>query len=122
MLNIIGCIFISSTSNLLKYLIKLKSEILKSGSLKTYLPLAIGELILIVIGIYLAFQAENWREERKEERELKEYLNNLSQSIEGDLIHARRFRNEISELSALSIEMYENIVANQLDDQSNFES
>ena len=51
----------------------------------------IGEMILVVIGILIALQVNNWNEERKRNLERIELVNSLNQELENhiDLLEAR---------------------------------
>ena len=40
----------------------------------TYFKYAVGEIILVVLGILIALQINNWNEARKDDKALKEYL------------------------------------------------
>jgi len=42
-----------------------------------YARYAIGEIVLVVIGILIALQINNWNEERARKQELKIYMDNL---------------------------------------------
>jgi hypothetical protein len=46
---------------------------------------AIGEIFLVVVGILVALQTNNWNEERIERRQIREYALNLAGDIERDL-------------------------------------
>lgn len=46
---------------------------------------AMGEILLVVIGILIALQINNWNEERIEQNEIREYALNLSSAIERDM-------------------------------------
>jgi sensor domain CHASE-containing protein len=50
-----------------------------------YLKYAIGEIILVVIGILIALSINNWNENRKNESIKKKYLLALSSEIENNL-------------------------------------
>lgn len=50
-----------------------------------YLKYAIGEIVLVVIGILIALQVNNWNEQRKEDKELREYLYKISQNVSQDI-------------------------------------
>ena len=50
-----------------------------------YLKYAIGEIVLVVIGILIALQINNWNENRKLKAEENELLTNLSLSFERKL-------------------------------------
>jgi hypothetical protein len=49
-----------------------------------YLKYAIGEIILVMIGILLALQVNNWNEVRTKKATLNTYLKNLSETLKED--------------------------------------
>ena len=55
----------------------IRQSLLSEGKTAKYLKYAVGEFLLIVAGILVALQIQNWNEERKikqDRRELIEYL------------------------------------------------
>ena len=76
---------------MLTFLRKIRKSLMESGSMQRYLFYAVGEIALVVIGILIALQINNWNEARQlqtQEEELvlvlheemllnKEYLNDL---------------------------------------------
>ena len=50
-----------------------------------YFKYAIGEIVLVVIGILIALQINNWNEQRKLSVELKEYLYKISDNVKQDI-------------------------------------
>ena len=44
----------------------IRQKLLQSGKLKSYAAYALGEIFLVMIGILLALQINNWNEERKD--------------------------------------------------------
>ncbi len=52
--------------------------------LKKYIPYAIGEIFLVVIGILIAFQLRNWNENNKNIALANEYLENISSELKID--------------------------------------
>jgi hypothetical protein len=50
-----------------------------------YLRYAIGEIILVVIGILIALQINNWNQNKQEQASLSEYLTSISQNIKVDI-------------------------------------
>ena len=55
---------------------------IESGSVRKYILYAIGEILLIVIGIMIALQINTWNENQKTRKEVKSLLN----AVKGDLI------------------------------------
>ena len=50
-----------------------------------YFKYAIGEIILVVIGILIALQVNNWNESYKEQKLVIQYQERLIDDIKGDL-------------------------------------
>jgi len=63
---------------------------------RTYLNYAIGELILVVVGILIALQINNWNEERIEQRQIKEYARGLIQDLKRDVVMSETIRADIN--------------------------
>ena len=51
-----------------------------------YFKYAIGEIVLVVIGILIALQINNWNEAKKDKNSLHLYLSVIKENIENDLI------------------------------------
>jgi hypothetical protein len=51
-----------------------------------YFKYAIGEIVLVVIGILIALQINNWNENRKQNIEIKTFLKEIAKNIKQDLI------------------------------------
>ena len=81
---------------MLKFFRKIRRNLLTQNKFSKYLFYAIGEILLVVIGILIALQINNWnngRIERKEEE--KSYLNIRRQIIDdkNDLLKVMEFNN-----------------------------
>lgn len=62
----------------------------KSGM---YLKYAFGEILLVVLGILIALQINNWNEARKEDKALKEYLVKIRSHTREDLQELDKISN-----------------------------
>lgn len=51
-----------------------------------FLRYALGEIFLVVVGILIALQINNWNEERKEQRQIAEYARALVDDLKGDIV------------------------------------
>ena len=59
----------------------IRQKLFHEGKLLRYLSYAIGEILLIIIGIMLALQLNNWNEERKAEAEIQIYVEQLKEDV-----------------------------------------
>lgn len=66
---------------MLKFFRRLRRRLLDEGRLKRYLVYAVGEILLIMIGILLALQLNNWNEARKLTNEQFQLLVDLKQDL-----------------------------------------
>ncbi len=72
---------------MIKFFRKIRQNLLNEGKTTKYLKYAIGEIVLVVIGILIALQINTWNQERlnrKQEQQIlaqlsKEYTSNLKQ-------------------------------------------
>lgn len=69
---------------------------------RSYILYAIGEVFLVMVGILLALQVNNWNENRKREQHLKVILKTIKEDLTADTIVASgiiRFYDTISKYS-----------------------
>ena len=62
-----------------------REDILANTKANSYVLYAAGELVLVVVGILIALQINNWNEERIQQNEIREYALSLSAAIERDM-------------------------------------
>ena len=70
---------------MITFLRKIRRSLIESGSVKKYSLYAIGEIALVVIGILIALQINNWNEARKRSRTEVKLLQNMRQAIQYDI-------------------------------------
>ena len=63
---------------------QIKHSLLENGSLKRYLIYATGEVLLIMIGVLLAFQVSNWKEKRNNKKAELLYYQNIKRQLYED--------------------------------------
>jgi len=61
---------------MIKILRKIRQNLLSEGKNRKYFKYAIGEIVLVVIGILIALQINNWNENRKNPEKENKYLSN----------------------------------------------
>ena len=71
---------------MLKFFRRIRLELIDEGNLKRYLIYAVGEILLVMIGILLALQVNNWNStnnlQKTEKKLLLEMKNNLYEDLE----------------------------------------
>ena len=70
---------------MLKFFRKIRQNLLSEGRNVKYLKYAIGEIILVVIGILIALQINNWNENRNEREQEQELLVQLQSEFGSNL-------------------------------------
>lgn len=76
---------------MIRFFRQLRQSLIMPDNMKKYLIYAIGEILLVVIGILIALQVNNWNQERVEKDLLWGYLQNIRSNIDSDLKEAREF-------------------------------
>ncbi|WP_223033794.1 DUF6090 family protein [Hanstruepera marina] len=71
---------------MLKFFRRIRQNLLAENKTGKYLKYAIGEIILVVIGILIALQINNWNETRKTEVEEQKILKQLKNEYQKNLV------------------------------------
>ena len=71
---------------MLRFFRQIRQRLLTQNKFSKYLLYAVGEILLVVIGILIALQINNWNEERKELRSEKQILLTLSQDFNANIV------------------------------------
>ena len=64
---------------------RIRERLIASGSISKYLIYAVGEILLVVIGILIALQVNNWNEDRKDQIKTRNYLLEMTENLESDV-------------------------------------
>jgi len=68
----------------MKFFRNIRQGLIKKGNIKRYLLYAVGEILLVMIGISLAFQLDNWNDNRLKVDTETSYYKNIKDQIEDD--------------------------------------
>ena len=71
---------------------KIKHTLFHNGQFLRYLLYALGEIVLVVIGILIALQINNWNAEKQKEASLQSYLGSIARNIRKDLMEVKSIR------------------------------
>lgn len=75
---------------------RIREKFIGEGNVRRYLLYAIGEILLVVIGILIALQVNNWNEERKERAVVDELNSAILSDLKSDLVTIDSFFVEIN--------------------------
>jgi len=70
---------------LIPFFRKIRKSLVNEDKFVKYSKYAIGEIILVVFGILIALQVNNWNERRNEQGKIKKYALSLAQDLENDV-------------------------------------
>ncbi len=67
---------------------KIRKKIADDNKPMKYMRYAVGEILLVVIGILIALQINNWNEDRKIEKKIKSFFTEIQIDLEKDILRA----------------------------------
>ena len=94
---------------------KLRKRFADDNKPMKYTRYAIGEIVLVVIGILIALQINNWKENRKSKIRANEIYTNLLTSLEQDSIEVQRTINLLTQ----SLETQKRLILSERDQYTN---
>ena len=74
---------------MLAFLRRIRKSLIDSGSTRKYLLYAIGEIALVVIGILIALQINNWNSSLKSKKKVEISINHIKEEIESNVKELR---------------------------------
>lgn len=75
---------------MIKFFRTIRYDYMKENRTGKYLKYAIGEIILVVIGILLALQINNWNSEYKADKNLKEIYKQIQTDLKVDILRIEK--------------------------------
>lgn len=79
---------------MIKLFRNIRKNLLAEGKTSRYLKYAIGEIILVVIGILIALSINNWNENRKQKETLHSIYQIIKEDISSDIAEINSFIND----------------------------
>jgi hypothetical protein len=67
------------------FLRRLKRNFYMNRQFRKYLGYAVGEILLVIVGILIALRLDTWHEERQTQEALDEYLTSIARNIREDI-------------------------------------
>jgi uncharacterized membrane protein YgaE (UPF0421/DUF939 family) len=75
---------------MLRFFRQIRQQLMAENKFSKYLMYAIGEIVLVVIGILIALTINNWNENRKSKKVANEIYRNLQNSLVQDSTEVQR--------------------------------
>lgn len=76
---------------------KIRQKLLSQNRITRYLAYAVGEIVLVTIGILIALQINTWNEERKEKIALKKIYLQIQQDLQKDKVNLKNAIEDLEE-------------------------
>lgn len=92
---------------MLKFFRKIRLKLLAENRVTRYLAYAIGEIFLVVIGILIALQVNNWNEERKTEKAQKSILISFMEDLKADSLAIKNHVGDLERILGVHREMHQ---------------
>ena len=81
-----------------KFFKRIRRRLAEEGRLTNYLFYALGEIILVVVGILIALQINNWNIQRMEENQMQDFARALVQDIRADIEEIEIRQNQMDRI------------------------
>ena len=72
---------------MIKLFRQIRQNLLSEGKTEKYFKYAIGEIVLVVIGILIALQINNWNDNRKAKKQESTYYCKISEDLQTDIVN-----------------------------------
>ena len=90
---------------MLKFFRRIRRKLLDEGNLKKYFIYAIGEILLVVIGILIALWINNLNQQRVESKKGIEYLERIHADLAKDTINILSHTRIINSKAAILVDI-----------------
>lgn len=98
---------------MIKFLRKIRQNLLSEGKTGKYLKYAFGEILLVVIGILIALGINNWNENRKNKQAEKIVLDNIYENLVIDSKQFYYYEKQYKQIDKLHVELYKFGIINE---------
>lgn len=103
---------------MIKFFRRIRQNLLSEGKTSKYLKYAIGEIILVVIGILLALQINTWNQQRIENKKEIELLTSLKEEFQNNLVNLEESININAKATQSCLELTQIIRSDSLSQKS----
>ena len=79
-----------------KFFRRIRQNLVSEGRVSKYILYALGEIVLVVIGILIALSINNWNTERNEDAIAGQYTTRLTQELQQDVANYERLKGNFT--------------------------
>lgn len=79
----------------MKFFNRQRLNLIKGKGIKKYLGYAIGEIILVVLGILIALWINDWKQNQDAQKRHKEVANRVLAQLDKDIINVKEYQNDL---------------------------
>ena len=105
---------------MIKLFRNIRKNLLAEGKTTNYLKYAVGEIVLVVIGILIALQINNWNDARKNHKYEQEILLLINQNLKNDSIALSNELIKAKEANVLTNRLIEQVASGNYGDSLNY--
>ena len=99
---------------MIKFFRKIRQKLVEQNRVSKYLVYALGEIVLVVIGILIALGINNWSETKKNKKEEKIILNNIYENLEIDFKKFKYYEKQFKQIDNLHTQLYRYGIKNEV--------
>jgi hypothetical protein len=79
---------------MIKFFRKIRYDLMEKNKTGKYFKYAVGEIVLVVIGILIALQINNWNEKKNNINQAEKHLETISLNLKDDILQAENLLSE----------------------------
>ena len=91
---------------MLHFFRKIRRDLIDNSKFYKYVKYAIGEVILVMLGILMALYINNWNEQRKEQEKFNQVLLDVEKELIGNIYHARNAIQSFARYDSLCLKLF----------------
>ena len=106
---------------MIKFFGKLRHQLINEGKTSNYVKYAIGEIVLVVVGILIALQINNWNHDRLDKVSEQNFYSNFKEQLAEDIYEIKgniMYNNNFMERFEYAVQIIENNDRSRLDSLS----